>query len=162
MVRKVFFSFHYDKDVWRANQVRNSWITKPDREAAGYIDKAEFEEVKKKGEKYVKAWIDKQIEGTSVTVVLIGAETSNRPYCQYELKKSYEKDNAIIGIYIHKLKNQDGNTSSKGNTYFGKIGENDGKDVYFSNGFRIYDWIDDKGYDNLGTWIEQAAKEVGR
>lgn len=24
MARRVFFSFHYDGDVWRANQVRNA------------------------------------------------------------------------------------------------------------------------------------------
>ena len=28
--------------------------------------------------------------------------------------------------------------------------------------FRIYDWDADKGYDNLGTWIETAAKQAGR
>lgn len=32
MARRVFFSFHYERDIWRANQVRNRWITK-DREA---------------------------------------------------------------------------------------------------------------------------------
>jgi len=34
MARKVFFSFHYERDIWRASIVRNSWVTKPDREAA--------------------------------------------------------------------------------------------------------------------------------
>lgn len=48
MARKVFFSFHYERDVWRANQMRHSWVTKPNRETAGFIDSAAFEEVKKK------------------------------------------------------------------------------------------------------------------
>lgn len=47
MARKVFFSFHYERDVWRAAQVRNSWVTKPDRETAGFWDSASWEEVKK-------------------------------------------------------------------------------------------------------------------
>ena len=32
----------------------------------------------------------------------------------------------------------------------------------FSNLFPIYDWQNDKGYDNLGSWIERAAKQAGR
>ncbi len=48
MARRVFFSFHYERDVWRAGQVRNSWVTK-DREDAGFWDSASWEEVKKKG-----------------------------------------------------------------------------------------------------------------
>ncbi len=39
MARRVFFSFHYERDVWRAGQVRNSWVTK-DREEAGFWDAA--------------------------------------------------------------------------------------------------------------------------
>jgi len=31
MARRVFFSFHHERDVWRANVVRHSWVTKPDR-----------------------------------------------------------------------------------------------------------------------------------
>jgi len=70
MVRRVFFSFHYEKDVWRANVVRNSWVSKPDRESAGFIDAADFEKLKKQGEEAIKRWINGQLEGTSVTAVL--------------------------------------------------------------------------------------------
>ena len=83
MARRVFFSFHYDNDINRSMIVRNSWVTQG-KEAAGFIDKAEFEKMKRKGEKEVYKWIDKQLEGTSVTVVLIGAETLSRPFVQYE------------------------------------------------------------------------------
>lgn len=76
------------KEIWRAGQVRNSWVTKPDREAAGFWDAASWEEVKKKGKEAIQRWIDKQLEGTSVTVVLIGAETSDREYVQYEINQS--------------------------------------------------------------------------
>ena len=44
MARKTFFSFHYENDVWRANIVRNSWVTKPNTEAAGFIDFADFDD----------------------------------------------------------------------------------------------------------------------
>ena len=41
MARRVFFSFHYERDHWRANVVRNSWVTK-DRESAGFFDAGEL------------------------------------------------------------------------------------------------------------------------
>ena len=56
MARRAFFSFHYKNDVWRANQVRNSWVTQG-KEAAGFIDSAEFEKIKEKGDNAVEDWI---------------------------------------------------------------------------------------------------------
>jgi len=41
MARRAFFSFHFDRDYWRANQVRNSWLTQDDRGSTGYIDAAD-------------------------------------------------------------------------------------------------------------------------
>lgn len=162
MARRAFFSFHYENDVWRANVVRNSWVTKPDREAAGFVDAAAFEEVKKGGNAAIKAWIDSQLTGTSVTVVLIGAQTSNRDYVKYELQKSYSKGNGLFGIYIHQIKDRNGNTSTKGSNMFGEIGkDSSGNAVYFSS-YPCYDWVDDNGYANLGTWIEDAAKKAGK
>ena len=32
----------------------------------------------------------------------------------------------------------------------------------FSTLFPIYEWDSHKGYNNLGTWIETAAKQAGR
>jgi len=163
MARKTFFSFHYKNDVWRSNQVRNSWVTKDDNEAAGFVDAADFEKVEKEGDAAIKRWIDNQLVGTSVTVVLIGSDTSNRPYVKYELEKSYTKGNGMLGIYIHQLKNKDGNTSSKGSNQFGEIGKDgSGNAVYFSIDYPCHDWVDDDGYNNLGKWIEDAAKKAGK
>lgn len=162
MTRKVFFSFHHDLDVWRANQVRNHNVTKNDN--AGYIDAAEWEKIEKQGETAVKSWIDDQLKGTSVTVVLIGAETSTRPFVRYELKQSWVKENGILGIHIHNLENQKGCTTTKGNTDFGIIfkdsSNNAGK--VFSEKFETYDWVNDNGFDNFGKWIEDAAKQAGK
>ena len=163
MARRAFFSFHYQKDVWRANIVRNSWVTKDDKEAAGFIDAAEFEEVEKGGDAAIKRWIDKQLEGTSVTVVLIGTETSNREYVKYELQKSYQKGNGMLGIYIHQVKDRNGYTTTKGSNQFGEIGkDSSGNSVYFSTNYPCNDWVDDNGYNNIGKWIEDAAKKAGR
>lgn len=85
MARRAFFSFHFERDVWRAGQVRNSWVTQ-DREDAGFWDAAAWESVKRKGDAAVHAWIDGQLKGTSVTVVLIGTETAQRKYVSYEIE----------------------------------------------------------------------------
>lgn len=163
MARRVFFSFHYERDIWRASQVRNSWVTKPDREAAGFWDAASWEEVKKKGEEAVKRWIDKQLEGTSVTIVLIGAETSEREYVRYEIIQSYNKGNGLLGVYIHNLKDKNGQTDRKGNNPFDYIYiEQNGRKVYFSQLYPTYDWVNDDGYNSFGNWIERAAKDAER
>ena len=52
MARKVFFSFHYENDINRAMIVRNSWVTQG-VEKAGFIDKAEFEQVRRQGTKAI-------------------------------------------------------------------------------------------------------------
>lgn len=163
MARRTFFSFHFERDHWRAGQARNSWVTKPDREDAGFWDAASWEEVKKKGEEEVKKWIRKQLEGTSVTVVLIGAETSSREYVKYELEQSWGRGNGILGIYIHQMKDKDGKTDTKGSNSFGPIftSSNDDKKYFFER-FSTYDWVNDDGYNKMGDWIEAAAKKAGK
>ncbi len=163
MARRVFFSFHYERDVWRASQVRYSWVTKPDREAAGFWDAAKWEEVKKKGRREIERWIDKQLIGTSVTVVLIGTKTNDREYVDYEIKQSYSRGNGILGIYVHNLKNKDRETDQKGENpldyFYAKIG---GEDRCFSEIYLTYEWVKDNGYNNLAKWIERAARKAGR
>lgn len=111
----------------------------------------------------LKKWIREQLYGTSVTVVLIGSETNSRDYIKYELKQSYERGNGMLGIYIHKLKIFYGSTAQKGSNQFGEIGKDIyGKSVYFSSKYKCYDWIDDNGYNNLGSWIEQAAIDASK
>jgi len=163
MARRVFFSFHFEKDIWRASQVRNSWVTKPDREEAGFWDAAEWEKVKKEGDEAIKRWINKQLDGTSVTVVLIGSETSNREWVKYEVKRSYERGNGMLGICIHNMKDQSGNKDKAGDNLFGELGKDwSGDPVYFFQRYPTYDWVNDGGYNNLGDWVEKAAKKAGK
>lgn len=159
----MFFSFHYELDHWRANPVRNSWVTQDDREAAGFIDSAEWEEVKQNGDAAIKSWINNQLDNTSVTVVLIGSQTSNRDWINYEIEQSYERGNGLVGIYIHNIQNRHGRTSRKGenpldNWYI----EENGRRKYFSDIFNTYYWKRNNGYQNLGDWVEEAAQIAGR
>lgn len=159
MARHVFFSFHYDNDINRSMVVRNNWVTQGSKEAAGFIDKAEFEEIKRKGDDAIHNWIDNQINGTSVTVVLIGSETLERPYVQYEIRESIKRGNGLIGVRVHNISDMGRGTAPRGIIHT-KIGVRGNKPAYFDDeADAIYDYIADDGYENLGNWIEAAAKK---
>ena len=113
MARKVFFSFHYERDIWRTNVVRNSGVVEGCA-AAGFHDASVWEEAKKKGDADVKKLIDSGLIGTSVTVVLIGAETAQRKFVDYEIEKSIARGNGLLGIYISGIKDQNGKTDIQG------------------------------------------------
>lgn len=150
-MRKVFFSFDWD-DVWRVNQVRHSWVTKGSYGQAGFVDAADIEGLKKSTSDKIKRWIDDQLKGTSVTCVLIGEQTANSRWVNYEIQKSIEKQNGLLGVYIHNVKDQHGCTCYKGASPFNGL---------LSYSYH-YDWIVDSGYINMGSWIERAAKQAGR
>lgn len=143
MTRRVFFSFKYE-DVSRAMVVRNSWVTQG-KESAGFIDAADFEKVEKQGDTAIKNWIDKQLEDTSVTIVLVGEKTCSSRWVKYEIEKSIERGNGLLGIDISKIKNLQGQISER-------CGE-------IPKGYAFYFWNNDKGYENMGDWIEKAAKK---
>ena len=146
VARKVFFSFHYGRDISRANVVRNSWVTK-DKGTAGFLDASLWEEAKTKGDAAIKRLIDDQMVGTTVTAVLIGSQTSERAYVQYEINKSIERGNGLLGIYIHNIKDLSGKVASKGLNPL-------------TSRHKTYDWIADNGYANLGSWVEAAYAAV--
>lgn len=164
MPRKVFFSFHYERDSVRAGQVRNSNVIKSKNvETSDFIDAANWEQVKRGGEDAIKRWIATQLNGTSVTVVLIGAKTSERKWVKYEIDESLKKGNGLLGVYIHNCRIFDGSTDSKGTNPFDNLYfDRNGKKVYLSEIYKSYDWVNDSGRENLGVWIEQAAKDSGK
>jgi len=146
MARRVFFSFEYG-DVSRAMVVRNSWVIQG-REAAGFIDAADFEDLERQGATAIKNWIDEQLKGTTVTVVLVGEETCDSRWVKYEITESIERGNGLLGIDISKIRDLQGNTSER----CGRIPE----------GYEFYLWNTDDGYNNMGDWIEKAAEDAGQ
>jgi hypothetical protein len=148
MARRVFFSFHYQRDVWRVNQIR-SMPNITGCAAAGFQDASLWEEAKKKGDAAVKKLIDDGLQNTSVTVVCIGAKTAGRKYINYEIAQSLARGNGIVGIQIHHLKDQAGNTDSAGET----------PAKLTAAGAKVYKYVDK---DKLAQWIEDAAKAAGK
>jgi hypothetical protein len=158
MARRVYFSFHYDRDVRRIVQVRNAWVIRPGGEAQPFYDKAEFEVVKKRAGG-IEKWIEEQLKGTSVTVVLFGAQTYEREWVQHEIKRSYELDKGILAIDIHSVKDPQHGTDIQGKNPLDYWTVNN---VSLSQRYKSYDWVRDNGYANMPSWIEAAAKAAGR
>lgn len=148
MARRVFFSFHYQRDIWRVNQIRNI-PNVTGCSAAGFQDASIWEEAKKKGDAAVKKLIDDGLKNTTVTVVCIGEKTAGRKYINYEIQQSIARGNGIVGFQIHHLKDKDGNTDSAGDTP-AKIE---------SNGYKVYKYVD---HEKLAKRIEEAAAAAGK
>jgi hypothetical protein len=167
--RHVFFSFHYAEDIWRANQIRNSWVTK-DWQLNAPVDKAPWESIKRQGDEAVKRWINNQLKGCCVTVVLIGRYTSTRPYVRYEIKRSHKLGKGLLGIRIHRLNNQNGEISLQGTNPFDEfyieqpafLGAVFMIKKYLSSIYKTYDWVNDDGPLNFTSWVEEAARMAGR
>src|SRR5690242_6355679 len=108
--RKVFHSFHFFNDCWRAGQVRNIGAI----EGNTPVSSNEWEEVKRKGEDSIKEWINDNMNYRSCLVVLIGSETASRKWVKYEIKHAWKNGKGVVGVFIHGLKDVSGNQSSKG------------------------------------------------
>lgn len=114
MARKVFFSFHYKPDNWRASQVRNIGAI----EGNAPVSDNDWESVTRGGDKAIENWINNQLWNRSCTVVLVGSNTAGRKWINYEIKKSWETGKGLVGIHIHNLKDRDGNQSFIGGNPF--------------------------------------------
>ena len=100
--------------------------------------------------------------GRSCTVVLVGAETADRWWISYEITKSWNDGKGLVGIHIHGLTDQYGNTSRPGVNPFASIEL--GQDRLSSivkcynppgrNSKDRYSWIE----RNLASVVEEAIE----
>ena len=148
MARRVFFSFHYQRDIWRVNQIR-SIPNVTGCSAAGFQDASLWEEAKKKSDDAVKKLIDDGLANTSVTVVCVGAKTAGRKFISYEIEQSIKRGNGIVGVQINHLEDKDGNADP--------VGEIPNK--IESNGYKVYKYVD---HEKLANRIEEAAENAGK
>lgn len=145
MARRVFFSFHYERDIMRVNVVRNSGIVRPSNGAAGFFDSSLWEEAKKKHPAAITKMIDDALDGTTVTCVLVGAETNSREYVQYEIERSKQIGNGLLAVKIHTVPAPGSPRDVEGYSPFG-----------FFSPYSTYDWVSENGYENFGRWVEDA------
>jgi hypothetical protein len=78
----------------------------------------DWETVKRGGDAAIQRWIDGQLSGRTCTVVLIGTETAQRKWIDYEIHSSWNGNKGVLGIYVHNLKDASGNQSKKGSNPF--------------------------------------------
>lgn len=121
MAKRVFFSFHYQDVIdFRANVVRNHNVTKDDN--GGFFDASIWESAKKQGDIALKRLINGGLNNTSVTAVLIGSETYARRWVRYEIMKSIERGNSVIGIHINSIRDRNSRTKALGPNPFEHLG----------------------------------------
>lgn len=155
--RQVFFSFHFDNDVMRVQQIRNIGVI----EGNTPVSVNAWEDVKRKGEDSIKQWIDENMKNKSCVIVLVGKDTASRPWVTYEIVKAWNDGKPVFGIHIHNIKCPKNGTSTLGSNPFDGItlGQNGKK---LSTVVQCYD---PKSYDayndiasNIDSWIETAIK----
>ena len=158
MARRVFYSFHYKPDNWRASQVRNMGVIEGNRPCSDN----DWETITKGGAEKIEKWIAEQLDGKSCAVVLIGTNTAGRKWINYEIVKAWDAKKGVVGVYVHNLRNSEQKRAPKGTNPFNKISYGDsGKklsaivkayDPPYSTSKYVYDHIK----DYLATWVEEA------
>ncbi|WP_152270603.1 TIR domain-containing protein [Agriterribacter humi] len=154
--RQIFYSFHFDNDVFRVQQIRNMGVL----EGNEPVSVNEWETVKRGGDASVKRWIDDTMKYKSCLAVLVGAETSYRKWVKYEIEKAWNDGKAVVGIYIHNIKCPRAGICRQGSNPFEQIFLKDGRRLsslvkcYNPNSYTAYNDI----ASNLENWIEDAIK----
>jgi len=157
MARRVFYSFHYKPDSWRASQVRNIRALEGNPPA---IDN-DWEQIKRGGDSAIKHWIENQLNGRTCTVVLVGAATSSRRWILHEITESWNRGMGIVAIHVHLLKDKEGQQCEKGLTPLAEIPIDSSK---LSDSAKTYDppvSSSEAAYayirDGLEQWVDEAV-----
>ena len=160
MARRVFYSFHYKPDNWRASTVRSIGAIEGNKPATDN----DWESITSGGDGSIKRWIAGQMSGRACTVILIGADTANRKWINYEIVKSWDDGLGVVGIRIHGLKNSEGKVSTMGLNPFDFITHGESKQQLSaivrcynpagSTSQERYDWIK----THLANAVEEAIK----
>jgi hypothetical protein len=158
MARKVFFSFHYKPDGWRAGKIRNAGVV----EGSTSVSDNDWETIARGGDAAIKKWIDGQLDGKSCAVVLIGAATAGRTWIKYEIEKAWNDGKGVLGVYIHNITDVNNLQSAKGRNPFDDftMKRDDRKlseivrtyDPPYMTSAAVYDHIK----TNLAAWVETA------
>lgn len=158
MAKQIFFSFHYKPDNWRVSQVRNIGVIEGNKAAADN----KWEEVIGGGDSAIKKWIDENMNYRSCVVVLVGENTADRKWINYEIKKAWDDGKGVVGINIHNLANSKGDQASKGSNPFYYVSIDGSRlstivkcyDPPYSSSKYVYEHIS----ENISDWIDEAIK----
>lgn len=158
---QVFYSFHFDNDVMRVQQIRNIGVI----EGNMPVSKNDWEKARRTPGG-IKKWIDENMKYKSCVVVLVGTQTAFRPWVEYEIKKAWIDGKGIVGIYIHKLRDP---RTAHLPPFFGTCiqGPNPFNRIKMTNGLTLANYVlchnpnPTDAYndiaENLLTWIDDAV-----
>jgi MTH538 TIR-like domain (DUF1863) len=150
----VFYSFHFDNDVMRVQQIRQMGMIDGDEP----VSKNEWETVKRSGSGAIERWIDDNMKYKRCVVVLIGTDTHTRPWVKHEIRKAWADNRGLLGIHIHNLRCPNQGTCARGTNPFDQFNFNDGSGrlvvppVYDPPAHDAYNHIK----NNLAGWVEDA------
>ncbi|MDD3414361.1 MAG: TIR domain-containing protein [Lachnospiraceae bacterium] len=153
MKRQVFYSFHYGKDVMRVQQIRQICVL----EGNTPVSANEWEQVKRSGDRAIENWIDNALKYRSCVIVLIGEDTASRKWVQYEIKKAWADGKALMGIYIHNIRDPRYGTCNQGSNPFSNftLADKNFADIVPCHNPRSWDAYGDIR-ENVDRWIEEA------
>ena len=157
MPKRVFFSFDFSEDLWRASVVRNRWVADPAL-AAGGLWSPQFTAGSPPDRAALERFVDEQVEAADVTAVLIGARTAGCEHVLHAIRRSAELGRGLLGIHVDQCRNRYGSMGTRGRNPFDRVTfYRDGREESMADSVPIYDWVSDDGYRNLPEWIDEAA-----
>ena len=156
--RQIFYSFHFANDAMRVQQIRNIGALEDNKP----VSENQWEDIKRKGDDAIKRWIDDNMSYRSCVIVLIGTETAERKWVQYEIKKAWEDKKGLFGIYIHNLKCPKTGKCLKGPNPFDLFEFSDGTKL--SSFITCYNPNPEDAYSDIRThlesWVEKAIEDA--
>lgn len=156
--RHVFLSYNVPADGWRVEVVRNALHHDPALRTQPLLPSKAWEELIRLGHQSIETFIENRLRAASVTAVLFGADTANRPWVSYEVKRSHELSLGIFAVDIAGIADSLGRTASHGvNPLSLWQAEIDGEQRSLIEVYPTYDWVRDNGPDNIVSWINAAA-----
>lgn len=103
MVFRAYLTFDYeDVDEYRVHVVQNHKFS-GDIQKASHFAKTNWEASRKLDQAELKRLINAELQGTFATIVLSGERTHARRWVRYEIFKSVEQGNALLGLKIHNI-----------------------------------------------------------
>ncbi len=147
-LRRVYFSLDYERDFERVRRIRASASVIP-ATTVGFDGLEAWCDIVRRGVVAVHGSIDDALDNTVATVVCIGARTMGGKYLEYELERSLERGNPLIGLRINHLRDDRGRTDETG----------EAPPIIRAAGFDIYTYTD---AEQLAVDIEEAIERGQR
>ncbi len=94
--RKIFVSYHHENDQEYKNQ-----LVRFLEDSYQVIDRSLTDPMDSDDTEYVMRRIrERYIKGSSVTIVLCGAETSKRKFVDWEIKATLDAGHGLVGVWL--------------------------------------------------------------